>query len=199
MPRILPVSHQPEAEDKEATTFVALAGRRIDAVGADIARFPLARVPLVRERLREELRQIQPRALICSAACGADLLASRVAIDLDIQVRLILPFAAERFRETSVADRPGDWGPAFDQMVEHVRAHGDLQIVETGGDESEAYAAVNRSILDQAQQLAAHAGVEAIALIVWEGRSRGKGDLTEAFRDDARKRRMRVLEVLTLE
>jgi hypothetical protein len=32
---------------------VALAGRRIDADGADLPRFPLANVPLVRKRLTE--------------------------------------------------------------------------------------------------------------------------------------------------
>ena len=180
-------------------SVVALAGRRIDASGTEIPRFPLPRVPLVREHLREEFQRLQTRTLVCSAACGADLLGGQVAMDLNLGVKLILPFDVARFRVTSVIDRPGDWGPAFDQIVEHVRALGDLQIVETGGDESEAYARVNRSILDEAQQLAAHSGVEAIALIVWEGASRGKGDLTEAFRDDAQKRSLRVLEVLTLD
>ena len=180
-------------------SVVALAGRRIDALGTDTSRFPLTSVPLVRDRLRDELQRIKTRTLLCSAACGADLLASRVAIDLGIRVRLILPFAVARFRETSVVDRPGDWGPPFDQIAEHVSARGDLQIVEASGDESAAYAAVNRSILDQSQQLAAETGVEAVAIIVWEGQSRGKGDLTEAFRDEARKRGLRVLDVLTLD
>jgi hypothetical protein len=178
---------------------VALAGRRIDAPGTTTSRFPLAKVPLVRARLREEFQALQAKALVCSAACGADLVAGQVAIDLAIRVKLILPFEVARFRETSVVDRPGDWGPTFDQIVEHARAQDDLQIIDSRGDESEAYATVNSSILDNAQQLAAQANVEAVALIVWEGESRGKGDLTEAFRESAEKRRLRVLEVLTLD
>jgi len=179
------------------SVVVASAGRRIDAAGSTTLRFPLARVPLVRERLREEFQRLQPTTLVCSAACGADLLVVDVAIELAVRVTVILPFAVARFRETSVVDRPGDWGPMFDRVVKHVHAHGDLSIVEPHDDESEAYAAVNLAILDRAQRLAAHAGAEAVALIVWEGQSRGKGDLTEAFRDEARTRGLRVLEALT--
>ena len=59
--------------------IVALAGRRIDAPGADAERFPLAAVELVRERLHNLLSEKGASTLVCSAACGADLLALAAA------------------------------------------------------------------------------------------------------------------------
>ena len=55
--------------------------------------------------------------LVCSVACGADLVALEAAERLGRRRRIVLPFAAERFRMTSVTDRPGDWGPMFDRMI----------------------------------------------------------------------------------
>src|SRR5215510_14628657 len=95
----------------------ALAGRRIDAADASTSRFPLANTELVRERLQALLRAEQSDALVCSAAYGADLIALDVAGALGLRRRVVLPFAAERFRQSSVTDRPGDWGPLFDQII----------------------------------------------------------------------------------
>ena len=90
--------------------IVALAGRRIDKPDADAPRFPLTSVDLVRGRLHHLLSVKKVTTLVCSAACGADLLALAAARDLGIRRRVILPFTRERFRVTSVVDRPGDWG-----------------------------------------------------------------------------------------
>ena len=96
---------------------VALAGRRIDAAGSSVSRFSLSDVALVRERLRHQLRAAKPEIVVCSAACGADLLALDVAMRLGIRRRVILPFGVKDFREHSVIDRPGDWGTLFDQLI----------------------------------------------------------------------------------
>ena len=61
----------------------ALAGRRIDAADAAGARFPLANAEVVRARLQALLRAEQGRALVCSAACGADLIARLALAYLD--------------------------------------------------------------------------------------------------------------------
>src|SRR5438552_4042532 len=102
-----------QGEDGAAMIIVALAGRRIDAEGAP-ARFPLDQAPRVRERLDALLLELRPAALVCSAACGADLLALEAAAALNIPARIVLPFEPGRFRTSSVVDRPGDWGPRFD-------------------------------------------------------------------------------------
>jgi hypothetical protein len=49
--------------------------------------------------------------------------------------RVILPFERRRFRETSVTDRPGDWGPLYDQVI---GSGGDLVILRNEPDD-EAY------------------------------------------------------------
>ncbi len=101
---------------------IALAGRRIDPPDIANPAFPLANVDAVRIRLREFFQAQSAAALVCSAACGADLLALDVAGTLGIRRRVVLPFAAERFRETSVTDRPGDWGSIFDRVIADARS-----------------------------------------------------------------------------
>jgi hypothetical protein len=59
-------------------SIVALAGRRIDAQDADPPRFPLEAVSTVRQRLADLLVQERTVALVCSAACGSDLIAPLV-------------------------------------------------------------------------------------------------------------------------
>lgn len=177
-------------------TVAALAGRRVDAVDSDTPRFPAANVPLVQQRIKAALEGERVTALVCSAACGADLLALAAAGDLGIRRRGILPFELERFRNTSVTDRPGDWGPQFDRMVDDLRVTDDLVVLNEQG-ETEGYAAANNRILDEAQSLAAEQGADVVAVLVWEGTAREGNDLTDAFGRQARRRGFRVLEVLT--
>jgi hypothetical protein len=173
---------------------VALAGRRIDAEGAP-PRFPLDQAPSVKGRLTRLLRAIQPDALVCSAACGADLLALEAAAALKIPVTIVLPFAPERFRETSVVDRPGDWGRRFDAVMKRAAngaTAGRIHVIEPpAGEDDDAYQEATDAILDDAQKLAEEAAGEEnglVAVVVWEGASRGEGDLTEYFRHSALKR-----------
>jgi hypothetical protein len=175
----------------------ALAGRRIDAADAATVRFPLANTEAVGGRLQALLRAEQSRTLVCSAACGADLIALDVAGALGLRRRVVLPFAPERFRDTSVTDRPSDWGPPFDRIIKEVRAEGDLVVLSLDQGDDDAYAAANETILNEAQALAGGEPSQVIAIIVWEGRSRGEGDLTEGFASLARTRGHPVREVLT--
>jgi hypothetical protein len=175
--------------------IAALAGRRIDAADAP-PRFPLANVERVGERLEALLRE-GSGALVCSAACGADLIALEAAGRLGLRRRIVLPFAAERFRATSVTDRPGDWGPLFDRIVGEVAAAGDLVLLGLEEGDEGTYAAANHAILNEAEGLAGGDPPAVVAVIVWEGASRGAGDLTEAFATAARARGHPVREVLT--
>jgi len=175
----------------------ALAGRRIDAADAASPRFPLANVERVRERLQTLLRAEGSAALACSAACGADLIALDVAGTLGLRRRVVLPFRPEPFRETSVTDRPGDWGGLFDRIIGAVAATGDVVILGLDEGDDATYAAANDAILNEAEGLAGGDPSEVVAVVVWEGASRGEGDLTEAFATAARARGHPVREVLT--
>jgi hypothetical protein len=135
--------------------------------------------------------------LVCSAACGADLVALDAADELGIRRRVILPFEEARFRKTSVVDRGAEWGPLFDRIMADLRARNDVVTLEVADGEAAAYAAANTMILDDAQAVAAEAGDDVVAVLVWEGESRGEDDTTEAFGREAHLRGLPVLQVLT--
>ena len=188
---------------------VALDGRRVDPPYADNPRFPPENVGLVRERLRSLLQDRRAAALVCSAACGADLVALEAAGTLALRRRVVLPFDPERFRETSVVDRPGEWGPLYDRVIETVTRADDLVVLEDAGEGGAAYAAANERILDEALTLTGVGAArgskpapmppeKALAVIVWEGRSRGDDDATEQFATSARGRGLTVEEILTV-
>jgi hypothetical protein len=170
-------------ENKEEATqmvyhaVIALAGRRIDAPGTDPPRFPLKNVPIVRERIAGFLSSEHAKAIVCSAACGADLIALEEAERLGLRRRIVLPFAPKRFRETSVTDRPGDWGPVFDRLVAEAENTADLVVLDSvAGDDDAAYAAANQVIIREAEGLAKDTsdGIlhQRVSLIVWEGAAR---------------------------
>lgn len=177
----------------------ALAGRRIDALDARAVRFPLANVPFVRARIKQALERLDVRVLVCSGACGADLLALDAAGELSVRRRLILPFEPPRFRRTSVVDRPGDWGPLFDRTVTELQAAGELAILGLDGEENESYRQTNAKILDEAEQAGRDLGIEVIAFVVWDGQPRGEDDFTQLFARAAAARGLRVIEIPTLE
>lgn len=172
-----------QEHEQSSAAVVALAGRRVDSADAREPRFPLANVPAVRRRISELLAAEGTDTLVCSAACGADLIALEEAELLGLRRRVVLPFAPERFRNTSVVDRPGDWGPAFDRLVAAARSEGNLVVIEVG-DGDAAYVAANCVIVREAQALA-RAGTtprRLVAVMAWEGEPRGEGDATENFR-----------------
>ena len=181
-------------------TVFALAGRRIDAAGAETRRFPLGNAEVVRERIREHIVRHRAMALVSSAACGADLLALEVAGELGLRRLLVLPFAANRFRVESVTDRPGGedrWGPAFDRVLSQVHPS-DVLILEDARPSADAFAMASERILDTADHLAKELNAEPVAVIVWDGKSRGGDDLTARFAESARGRGMTVKEISTL-
>jgi hypothetical protein len=178
-------------------TIVAVAGRRVDPVDADTERFPLRNRDRVRDALASRLSAVRPAALVTSAACGTDLLALEVAGGLGIRRRVVLPFGVDRFRKQSVTDRPGDWGPLFDIVVADVRAREDLVILAGLTDGDEAYEQTNLAILTEGDALAAAANAARVALIAWEGGTRGEDDLTDQFRKEAVSRGWSLEEVPT--
>ena len=180
-----------------AWTVAALAGRRIDAPGAE-PRFPPGNLARVRERIAAVLREHRVTALVASAACGADLAGLEAAAVLGLRRRIVLPFPVAEFRAKSVTDRPGDWGPPFDRLVAEAQASGDLVVIDpVGGDDDAAYLAASEAIIGQAEELAEQYGAGRIAIAVWEGEPRAGNDLTDAFRGLAAQAGFAPVTVLT--
>jgi predicted acylesterase/phospholipase RssA/tetratricopeptide (TPR) repeat protein len=167
------------------SAIIAFAGRRIDADDTNAARFSRDAVPTVRRRIADLLIRESAVVIVCSAACGADILALEEAECLGVRRRIVLPFAADRFRVTSVIDRPGDWGRRFDRLVQVAAESGDLVVLSGDPDNGEAaYSAANEAIIAEAKRLAQIGTTRRlIAAIVWEGSARPDGDATAEFRN----------------
>lgn len=187
--------------------IVALAGRRIDLPDTHNPRFPLQNTTKVRRLISDILMKYKATTLVCSGSCGADLLALDVAGELGLRRRIVLPFECDRFRKTSVIDRPGDWSSLFDRVCKEVEAIGDLIILHEINKES-PFITVNHVILDEAWALAFQSadrqkevgnnlGDKILAVLVWDGISRGKGDVTDAFMNEAHKRGFPIVELST--
>jgi hypothetical protein len=163
----------------ESDTVAVLAGRRIDAEGTKVSQFSPTMIRIVKRALSDLLIKEGVSLLICSAACGADLLALDAALGAGIRCRVILPFEPSRFRQTSVIDRPGDWGAIFDRIISLVDSRGDLIVLRDEQGVKCAYQRANEAIIREA---IAASNPRRLAIIVWEGRPRLKDDTTAEFR-----------------
>ena len=191
--------------------IIALSGRRIDALDIQTSRFPLKNTAKVQECISTLLVERKATALVCSGACGADLLALDAAGKLGLRRRIVLPFNCDRFRKSSVTDRPGEWGDLFDRVSREVKAAGDLVDLHLVKEEN-AYAAANKAILDEAIALARQDGnngsetednssdlkERVLVVVVWDGAERDEGDLTAMFAQEARKQGLTIIAIPTL-
>jgi hypothetical protein len=194
-----------------AQMIIALAGRRVSRSDARPQRFPESSAVAVRKRLEALFRDLGATTLVGSGACGADLLAMEVAGAIGLERRMVLPFDRSRFRARSVADAEYecDWGQLFDRIADEVEDRGGLIVLsgDDGRGSHDAYATANRAILDEAQRLACVAGADTgddcaagvIAVLVWDGQSRGEGDSTDSFRREAESRHIPIRSVSTLD
>jgi hypothetical protein len=174
------------------------AGRRIDPENADVIRFPLHRIDSVKHALHGVFALHNVTMLVSSAACGADLLAIEVAQERATRFRIVLPYDEHVFRETSVVDRPGNWGALFDGVMSIARSRNDVVVVGTVQDH-EAYYRTNEFMCDEAIRLAsAYRTNGCLALVVWEGSRRGADDVTGHFQDQAILRNMSLSVILTV-
>jgi hypothetical protein len=181
--------------------IIGLAGRRIGPPADSQARFPDTNTGLVRERLKALLQEVGATSLVGSGACGADLLAMEVAGELHLDRTMFLPFDRKRFVTSSVCDRKyaRDWERVFQTIADEIDAKKRLIVLRDAGEEDAAYQAVNAAILDEIERLARAGRSPALAVVVWDGKPREGGDLTEAFKNEAQARSLPVREILTID
>jgi hypothetical protein len=192
--------------------IIVLSGRRVDQEDAHIPRFPKVNEELVRDQIRAMLEQRQPDTVVASAAAGADLIGLEEAGEQGILRRIILPHEAEYFRAQSVADRGDQWGRRFDTVLSQVEPEGGLlvHLPESENEpDQEAYLRAVRDMFDESLALAAqeleNEGVEGaspasrvVAVVIWDGTSRGEQDLSAAFIAEAEARGISVEHISTL-
>ena len=179
--------------------IVALAGRRIDKPGDKTTRFPLNNIDLVKEKLRNLFTSLNPTALVCSGACGADLLALEVAGELKIARSMVIPFEPEQFKSKSVEDRPGNWGELFDSIYEQVNKEEKVQMMNYHDADEDTYRKTNIDILNRAEVLAEklHNEKNILVIIVWDGRPIYINDITAHFKKEAKLRGFKIEEINT--
>jgi hypothetical protein len=121
----------------------------------------------------------------------------REAGSLGLRRRVILPVTPAEFVADSVADRPGEWAQMFETIVAEAARVGDL-VVLSAGNGYDGYAAVTDAIITETRAIADAQKLQTAALVAWDGRSRGDGDLTEVFRQHATASGLVVHEIDTL-
>lgn len=115
--------------------LIVFSGHVPDLPGKS-GRFPVQSVEQVREMLRRKLQELDARVGIVCAAAGADLLFIEALRARQGSVHLVLPWARDEFRQTSVRkfEPPGAppvWEPLFDKALQEaatVREMGDHYI-----------------------------------------------------------------------
>lgn len=177
---------------------IALAGRRVDAPKAETPRFPSANIQQVRKRISDWFTRNDVHTLVSSAACGADLLALAVALELGIQTHIVLPFPRDQFRVSSVVDRGEHWGDVFDTILDRIEPQGDVIVLGYAPENDTAYLETNHVILELAASRGTQLDQTVRVVVVWDGLSRGDDDITAAFREEARVRGLAVEEISTV-
>ena len=169
------------------------AGRRVDAPDAQAVRFPPKNVPEVRKKIHRVLKKQRPVAIVSAAACGADLLLLDVAGEMHIPRYILLPSEPEEFRVSSVTDRPGNWGELYTKALRTSK----VQVLKLP-DGQEGYLETNLKLLDRAQELAQSESTTVQALVVWNEESRGADDVTAHFLEQAKLRKIPIIQISTL-
>jgi hypothetical protein len=153
-------------------------------------------VPAVRHDIEATFRRLRLEAIVCSAACGADLLALDTAQVLDIEAHVVLPFDSDRFRATSVVDRPGDWGRLYDAAIAKARASDRLTVLPGPfATDSDAFSAATHELVRRARELS---GADAVAIAIWDARPRDADDFTAEFVRAAGAEGMQPISISTL-
>ena len=172
---------------------IVSAGRRVDAPDAQTPRFPPSNVDLVRQRIRQLFSKEKPMALVCSGACGTDLLALQVAGERHMKRYMVLGAEPAEFRKTSVTDRPGNWGELFDKELKTAS----VEILKVP-DGQEGYLETNLKLLDRAEAVAKQFRTSVEAVVIWNEQSRGSDDVTDHFLQQAKLRKLPVTQISTL-
>ncbi len=182
-----------EAEASAKGPVVVAAGRRVDAPDAQTARFPASNVDAVRQKIGKFFAREKASELVCSGACGADLLALQVAEARHMKRYMVLGAEPVEFRKSSVTDRPGNWGELFDQAMKT----SEVEVLKVP-DGQEGYLETNLKLLDRAQAVAKQSGTTVVALVIWNEQSRGADDVTDHFLQQAKLRKIPVTQISTL-
>lgn len=147
------------------------SGHMVDRPDRAVPRLPAARVPAARRAIEAELDALAvgsagaAERAVTSAACGGDLLFAQACLARAIPLEIYLPYARERFLQTSVLPGGAQWRVIFDAVLADVRTELHVMSGDPDADE-DPYARCNLAMLHQAQALA---GTDVDLVCLWDG------------------------------
>ncbi len=153
-------------------TVVVFAGHMFDQPGQSPPRFPATWAIAVKNKIREQLRDLGDVIGYASAAAGADLLFHEAVNEVDGDSYVVLPYHRERFFEDSVA-LPG---LDADTMRAEFRTvlDGSVEVAELCPQQlvpgSNSYEYCNRVLLGMARLHARRLSAKVLPMCVWDGR-----------------------------
>lgn len=187
-----------DQKDKDKRITLAIprilrAARPIVLVAAGRRSFPSAWEDELTEQILTLLSTERVRAVVCSAAAGADLMVLEAAGRLGIKRRVVLPSSEDEFKSTSVTDRGETWALRYDTVLREVKETADL-VIEVGA--RNEYRAANSRIFREAESLVQQGvGQRLAAALIWEGVPREETDWTHSFAREARRKELRIFEL----
>ncbi|WEG10084.1 hypothetical protein PU630_05905 [Microbacterium horticulturae] len=146
-------SHRGPIDSRDGKVIIVYAGVQADEPEREVPRLPADAEDALLARIKGLLQSLQPSLLVGALASGADILFARAALSEGIPLRVLLPFAKEDFRRTSVELRGEPWTSHFDRIV----ADKAVELVEGAQPVEETAAAFNEhnlTMLDDARTLA---------------------------------------------
>jgi hypothetical protein len=180
-----------------ADRAIVFTGHMVDLPDRPVAkrRFPPAMEPLAGEAILQRLREVVARreslVALSAAARGGDILFLESCRRLDVPYLIALPFAPERFLETSVAGAKGGWEERYWRLWRETGLDRRLVMapVPDGGD---PYSAHNLWLLRLARE---RAGVTTL-IALWDG---GGGDAPGGTADAVARTRESGGEVIVID
>ncbi len=106
--------------------------------------FPEENVEHVREQVQRMISNLRPRAVLGSAAAGADLLVLEAALRSGAHARVVLAGTFAEFRESSVAGRGSRWEQLYDALPAHEQV--ELVALARGADDADSYREVTQRL-----------------------------------------------------
>src|SRR5207302_855783 len=149
---------------------VVFAGHMIDQPGRPVPRFPPQLEAMVRDSIRERLKQVNAGFGSASIACGSDILFLETLLELGGEVHVVLPYDKSQFIKDSLDTAPGaDWRARCEAVLNRAasvtvasgqRLSGDARQLEYANLLLHGLAALRAEQLD----------TSLVAVAVWDGK-----------------------------
>ena len=144
---------------------MAFMGHMVDAADRSVPRFPAAKIPPVREAIRQRLRLLGATHGVSTAARGSDILFIEELLQQGGYPLVVLPFPDEEFLKISGGGR---WDERFRQLRDRVELRVLRQTRPPDDELPAVFAATNREVQRQAVEYARRLDETPVVLAVWD-------------------------------